>query len=289
MKSGSSTVAGVLLRLAHRRGATTLPKGDPCRLRVDHSSAVHQQYGERDRDKSYLISLLREPTKRAISHFFHFHVSEKKTDPTDAIFQAFFSEFEGTYSNYYVKDLSTRPIDLSKVSLQKIVKDILKQYDFIAITERLDESLVVFKMLLGLELDDILYMSAKSSGSFTTGPIDRPCIYLTPAFISKGMKAFFESTYWERYMRADQLLYKAAVKSLDNTIDSLGREIVEEEVAAFRKAQMYAHAKCDERTVYRCNTKGEFVGKNATCYMWDIGCGYECLNEITIENGELVG
>jgi hypothetical protein len=289
MKTASSTVAGVLLRLAHRRGATTLPEGGPCRLRVDHSSAIHQKYGERDRDRSYLISLLREPTKRAISHFFHFYVSEKKTDPTDAHFEAFFSEFEATYSNYYIKDLATGPVDLSRVSLQKSVKEVLKQYDFIAITERMDESLVVFKMLLGLELDDILYMSAKSSGSFTTGPTARPCIYLTPAFISKGMKAFFDSKYWERYTRADQLLYKAAVKSLDNTIDSLGRDKVKEEVAVFRKAQAYAHAKCDERTVYRCNSRGEFIGRNATCYMWDIGCGYQCLNEISIENGELVG
>jgi len=282
MKTASSTVAGVLLRLAHRKGAFLLDEGGLCRMRVDHSSAQHQKYADRDKKRSYLISLLREPTKRAISHFFHFHVSERKTDPTDANFQTFFRDGAEKWSNYYTKDLTMRDIDLQEEPHGEIVNDILTQYNFIAITERMDESLVVFKMLLGLELEDILYMSAKSSGSFTSGPPNRPCIYLTPSFVSKGMKEFFASEYWENYMKADRLLYKAAIKSLDNTIEALGRQKVEQEVATFRKAQEYTQDKCDERTIYRCNSKGANVGRNATCLMWDIGCGYECLNEISV-------
>lgn len=287
MKTGSSTVSGILLRIAHLKGEKLLSKGSRCRMRVDHSSARSMRYAFRNKKKSFLMSLLRDPTKRAISHFFHFQVSQSKVDPTDEIFQHFFVKNERRWSNYYTKDLSMRDIDLKEEFPEKLVQDILKQYNFIAITERMDESLVVFKILLGLDFEDILYMSAKSSGSFTTGPEERPCIYLTPAFISAGMKEFFASEYWQEYTRVDNLLYQAAVQSLDNTIDALGREKVEAELATFRKVKTYTHDKCNDRTVYRCNAKGEQIGQNSTCYMWDIGCGYDCMNEVSVERDVL--
>jgi hypothetical protein len=39
-------------------------------------------------------------------------------------------------------------------------------YDFIAITERMDESAVELQMLLGLPLADVLYLNAKTSGGY---------------------------------------------------------------------------------------------------------------------------
>ena len=89
MKTGSSTMAGVMLRLAHRKGKELLESG-PCRMRIDHSSATKLEYARRNKKRSYMISLLREPTKRAISQYFHFRVSEKKEDPIDENFQNYF-------------------------------------------------------------------------------------------------------------------------------------------------------------------------------------------------------
>jgi hypothetical protein len=273
----------------------------PCRMRIDHSSAHKMEYAIRKKDKSYLISLLRDPTKRAISHYFHFIVSEQKQDPTDENFQRFFSQHAGSWSNYYTKDLSmkqgrrthwttgesTATTTATAYQDSRTVQQILNQYNFIAITERLDESLVVLKLLLGLDTEDILYMSAKKHGSFTAGPPSHPCVYITPSFLTSGMQHFFQSEYWQSYIRLDQLLYNAAIQSLDNTIESLGHQKVQEELVLFRKARAYAQERCQERTVYRCNSKGEFVGSNSTCYFWDIGCGYECLNEISVANDVL--
>jgi Galactose-3-O-sulfotransferase len=280
MKTGSSTLAGVYLRLAHRKGKLLNPSGGLCKIRIDHSSAQEMEYGSRDKSRSFLISMLREPTKRSISAYFHFRASEQREAPIDVNFQSYFLANQ-QFSNYYIKDLAMREINFTSSDNDPylLVQEIIDSFDFIAITERLDESLVVMKMLLGLEVADILYMSAKQGGSFTTGPKSTPCIYLIPSFLSNGMKAFFVSESWKEYVKLDTLLYKAANKSLDNTIDALGRPEFENQLSHFREVLARAHIRCENETIYRCDPAGNYRGsENATCLLWDIGCGYECLN-----------
>jgi hypothetical protein len=306
MKTGSSTVAGIILRMAHRYspnvGDDSVSK--PCRLRIDHSSAQIMNYSHRKRSQSFLLSLLRDPTQRAVSHYFHFQVSEDKEDPTDNNFQNFFRSKTQRWSNYYIKDLGMDDyqfddeeflkesyIHSKSISSKndKIVKKILEAYDFIAITERLDESLVVLKHLLNLEMEDILYMSAKKHGSFTAGAPGGRCIYIIPSFRTEGMNNFFQSRYWQNYIHLDQRLYDAVVESLDRTIDYLGRELIQQDLQLFLRARKSAQELCESHTIYRCDSKGAFVGAvNSTCYLWDIGCGYACLNDLTIEpSGEV--
>jgi hypothetical protein len=311
MKTGSSTLAGVILRLANRKSKELLPDSHvPCKLRMDHSSATSMDYANRDKKKSFLMSLLRDPTKRAISHvchflctsvysnfsrlaltiffqFFHFRVSDEGLQPIDQVFQQWVYDRKNVYSNYYVKDLTTKPIhglkDMEDYS--ELVQTIIDEFDFIGITERMDESLVVLKMLLDLKLGDILYMSAKTQGSFTSaGGGDGPrCIYIIPSFLTPGMKEFFQSDYWKRYIAADVALYEAAQASLDKTIEKLGRQEFEENLSAFQIAKEKAQIGCEDRTIYRCNPAGEYVAKNSTCLMWDVGCGYECLDEFGLQ------
>jgi hypothetical protein len=42
----------------------------------------------------------------------------------------------------------------------------MEDYDFIGMVERMDESLVIMKMLLQLDMNDILYLSAKHGGGY---------------------------------------------------------------------------------------------------------------------------
>lgn len=297
MKVGSSTLAGVILRIAKLKGQELLSPKTECNMRIDHSSARHMQYAQRNPQKSFLVSLLRDPTKRAISQFFHFRVSTAGVVPTDKNFQRSVTGGKfgapsklafGAMSNYYMKDLTFRP-DMEKELRMKnrthyddLVQELLDQYDFIGITERMDESLVVLKMLLHLDLDHILYMSAKSAGFTSTGNPQEPCTYLVPSFLTPGMQEFFSSNFWRDYVAADNALYKAAWASLDRTIDRLGRDVFQQELADFRRMLQEAHAQCASSTVYKCNAQGDFVGdKNSTCVMWDIGCGNECLDDFS--------
>ena len=53
--------------------------------------------------------------------------------------------------------------------LRKKVRHVIQEYDFIGIVERIDESLVIIKILLNLQLTDILLPSGgevKQSGSY---------------------------------------------------------------------------------------------------------------------------
>ena len=132
-------------------------------------------------------------------------------DPTDRIFQQ--EVLTQVYNNYYIRDLALRNISNSP-NYEVIVKEIIDGYNFIAITERLDESLVVLKMLLSIELEDVLYVRERSQGGFSNGPLTRPCLYIWPSFVTSGMKAFFASKKWENQVKGDYILYEAAKKVL---------------------------------------------------------------------------
>ena len=86
MKVGSTTMVGVLLRLAHNR-SPWMKDNIKCKHRAMHGSALSFEFDKRDRSKSFLFSLLRHPTKRAVSEFFHFGVANTQTEPTDVNFR----------------------------------------------------------------------------------------------------------------------------------------------------------------------------------------------------------
>ncbi len=208
-KAGSTTVSGIVMRLAHRRAQrhmleqksrlqhllypgktiTSSPPldatGDSPRLvcdhRTNHGSAVSYQYAVRDKNRSFLLSIIRNPTRRAISYFFYFGVTADKKEPTDANFREYL--LEKMPPNLFLEDLSVYPINRTNIrdlNYTRIVQDVLDEYDFIAILERFDESLVALKMILNLDFEDILYVRDRSEGSFSNGDEQRPCVYLRP-------------------------------------------------------------------------------------------------------------
>mmetsp|Transcript_9841 Transcript_9841/g.17978 ORF Transcript_9841/g.17978 Transcript_9841/m.17978 type:complete len:195 (+) Transcript_9841:3-587(+) len=169
------------------------------------------------------------------------------------------------------------------VNYTAVVDDILQAYDFIAITERMDESLVVLKLLLNLTMKEILYIApARSQGSYSNGPAaTRPCVYIMPSFLSPEMNDYLQSDDWKRRIVGDELLYMAAYKSLDRTIDALGRDRVQRILSQFKKAQAYVQAQCQGQIRSMCDENGNVV-RNKTCYIWGEGCDYQCLNSLTL-------
>jgi len=283
LKSGSTTVAATVMRIAHRKAHLVQGQVNytiACKHRAIHGAAfTNLHFHKRVKEKSFLFSVIRDPTKRAISEFFHFSVSVHLKDPTDRIFQQELSA--PFFNNYYIRDLALRQTP-TPAKYEQTVKEIIDGYNFIAITERLDESLVVFKMLLHLELEDILYVRERSQGSFSNGPpLTRPCLYVWPSFVTKGMKAFFASKKWENQVKGDYMLYEAAKKSLDLTIERLGRVRFEGELARFKAALKTAQEVCGPRAVSMCKEDGS-PAKNTTCYIWGEGCSHACLDEIKV-------
>ena len=174
-KTGSSTTSGVNLRIARnvaRRIHGNATEGTFCPCRYDHVKRPHSAqvaFGDRNLDQSFLWTVIRDPTRRAISSFFHFRVSRRGVNATDDKFQSFLQSRH--MKDYYLDSLSLSR-NGTRQSATSIAQGILNDYNFIGVTERMDESLVVLQFLLGLELDDILYLSAKQKGSYDAGGYD---------------------------------------------------------------------------------------------------------------------
>jgi len=336
-KVGSTTMNNIVLRLGHNRGKARSSevvdrsaraaewKNPPrCHMRTMHGDALSMEYHKRNKKKSYLFSLTRDPTKRFISEFFHFIVTHGHVEPTDANFINY--AMHENALNPLIRDLTMDPKlwdrmqddmehHLRKLSTKKnsgyfrkhkarrnlprnhhlvnytvVVEEILEAYDFIAVTERMDESLVAFKLLLGLDVEEILYATAASraSGSFSNGPKEEPCVYIIPSFLTDGMKQYFYdyqyNEAWRIFSYGDALLHRAAEASLDRTIHEVfGKERFEKELEEFRNAKAYAQAICSEEPdliVGMCDDSGRRIPiENRTCYIWAEGCDQKCLNE----------
>ena len=104
--------------------------------RYDHGpwdNPAHSLFKDRFQDQSFLWSVIRDPTKRAVSQFFHFEVSRRKGEPTDSRFKRFLLEDKKQFlTDYYYQTLSTKSrFDRRKNDPIETANDILAEYDFI--------------------------------------------------------------------------------------------------------------------------------------------------------------
>jgi hypothetical protein len=279
MKVGGSTAAGVHIRIAQRlakKRNNNNNKWWSCQGRWDHALAHRMEYDKRNTSGggSFLWTMLREPTKRAVSQFFHFKVSRENVTPTDEYMLQDLA-MDTQYAHYYLRYLSTKQAkQVNENTGIEIIHSILHDYDFIGITERFDESIVALLMILNLHLSDGLYLDSKTSGSY-----DDKCIYIQPSFVSSRMQKYFTSPFWQRKVKWDTALYHAANRSLDMTIDALGRVAFQDTLSKFRQLQALGREHCASREVFPCTSQGE-VNKHVSCLWIDSGCGSDCLDSI---------
>lgn len=326
-KTGSTTMTGIVLRLVHNRGQKI--GFDKCKHRSIHGSGRSFEFGQRNKSRSFLFSIIRDPQARALSQIFHFDVTVGRHEPTDEfVMQKLLQKYNHMH---YLNDLRVRDYVTSHEASRKhqlalhmgydsvqsqanalaksspevvrhyervwkqwrefgsnvtehmVIGDILEDYDFIAIMERMDESLVVLQMLLNLTTKEILYTRARSGGSFSNGFKDRPCIYILPGFTSPGMKEFLASDEWKEHVAADMEFFKAAHKSLDRTIEALGRQEFNHRLSIFQNALKLAAINCAGRVRTMCTAGGEVIRPvNTTCYVWGEGCDHDCIDELEL-------
>jgi Galactose-3-O-sulfotransferase len=290
-KTGSSTSSGVNLRISRALAWRQNRPYEFCKARFDHGpwvdSPAAAMYGNRNRDSSILWTIVREPTKRAVSLFFHFQVSRMGVEPTDNNFRRFLTEQNPSKKyNYYLHNLSLKPFNATIDDPAQVANDILASYDFIGVTERMDESYVALAMLLRLPLSDVLYLSAKTSGGYDDAGQDGKCAFIRPSFVTEGMQAFFDGDDWQAKVKYDLAFYRAVNRSLDATIDRLGRRTFEKNLARLREAQKVARDRCLSSTVFPCDADGNFVPPDKTdCVFTDYGCAFECLDRVAYDLG----
>jgi len=266
-----------------------------CKVRFEHGTAI-TTVPNRDQAASFLWTVIRNPTKRAISQFFHFHVSRGKVEPSDANFQDTIIKNPLKFKSVYLRLLRHRqpavPPHIEERSINPnayTVGAIIEDFDFIAITERMEESLVVLQYLLNLPLDDILFLSAKVSGGFDDGRFQYKCFHIIPSFVTPGMRDFFQhNTTWHEMSRWDRLLHEVANQSLDRTIEKIGRKRVDSAVMRLRHALRDIQDRCAHTAVFPCSVAGERLtgAANQLDCMWvDMGCGTPCIDQYVKERG----
>jgi hypothetical protein len=293
VKTGSSTGVGIHLRIAsnearrrQRRRMHGFNSSSMCPVVYGHNHA-YQEFSGRNHTSggSFLWSLLRDPTSRLVSSYFFHRISRKRENPVDHAFMKWInggeSELGHWRHDHYLHWLSTpQPFVKGQSDPVQVINDIILEYDFIGVTERMEDVAVVLAMLLGLPLADVLYIEgAKQQGGWDDGAFT--CAYLVPSFISPGMEEYFYTPRFQNGVRWDHILHQAANRSLDLTIDRLGRQQFDAHLLSFRHAQAVVQTKCLPGTVFPCTAQGR--SKNTTCLYLDAACSFDCLDEVANE------
>lgn len=295
LKVGSTTAAGVTVRMARlgaRRHLLRLNSSihnetldyTMCQNHFTHGrqiidgvamSVAERIFGARSKSQSFLWTTLRDPTKRMVSQFFHFMVSRSAMEPTDANFRSYIDTWWEERHDYYLGTLAfTRRFNRTIHDPIQVANHMLDNYDFVAITERMDESLVVLAMLLQVPLTDLLHLNSKQSGRY-----DDLCKFIQPSFVSPAMQTYFSSAEWQDRIQYDHALYVAANRSLDMTIQLLGRSEVQANLKRYRSMQVIAERECLPVTVFPCDAQGRPNRVN-DCLRSDLACGLDCLDRV---------
>ena len=291
-------MAGVALRVAHalgkrqalEGGESTIPENQQvCRARVSHNWSKQSKfdYSSRDRGKSFLFTMLRDPKRRAVSEY-NWQVGMTGIKPSEENFLHHLRSIRNFQLGLVVdstqKNRAKETNDIGEIF--ELVSKALGEFDFIGLLERLDESLVALQFILGLETRDIVHTKSKQSGGYVlvksrANNFRGECKLVPKTSVSRGVEAYFGASEWERNNRGDDLLYEAANQSLDRTIDAIGRSNFDELLARYRFAQALADMKC--QPMFPCKDNGHVRAKKeptSECFLWDLGCNYQCLERL---------
>ena len=297
MEASSNIFASVTARIARnmgrreqqQNGASGKNTTNVCTTRLMSQRAM--RYRDRVPKKSFLWSVVREPVARLVSKFYHFGDVGKRSGTyttTLSKFQNFVFNNAFQDYGYYFRSLATdRRMSPGQKEHELDTRELLESYDFLGVAERMDESLAVLKIILNLDIQDVLYlpMPKASPNDRVSDNVDyfdlwkrTECKPIPKPEISLEMKEWFYSEEFEAFIEADVMFYKAVNASLDRTIAELGRDLVEKTVKQVQWAQKLVQKEC-QNTRFPCSSEGE-VQKKTDCLFNDIGCGYKCLDEV---------
>ena len=168
---------------------------------------------------------------------------------------------------------------------------IINGYDFLAVNERMDESLAVLAMLAQVPLADLVVISSKIAGGYDGGN-GRSCVKLQKKWTTPNIDEYIEGDY-QIANKDDYLLYNVAQRSLEKTIDALGRQRVEENVELLRSLQQQNEEQCSRKITMPCpepknalKIKDHRRRTTESCYFSDIGCGHACTDVVFADHAD---
>ena len=299
-KAASSTGSGVALRIA-------LPRNLP--VQYKHVLGHRSFYKNRIVEKSFLFTSVRDPAKRKLSwDAWSCSVAKGTQIPEDRALEKLTQTYNnsdidrangrGGHQLSYASLRYTRPYSawdpkgnvttvINPRRLQASAKQLLLDYDFILLVERMEESLVAMSLVMGVSLGDVLVASsAKVAGASYFLPAhgrNKACMPLFPYRMTAKIKSYIESNEWRAMNYGDYLLHAALNQSLDRTIDeTIGRAKFESNLEEYRRLSRKMKRYCEGRVHFPCTTNGQAqpLKSQADCYLQDFGCGHPCMDEM---------
>ena len=230
-KSASSTMAGLVLRIAHRKQCSI--------VQWQHGSARQQQQQRnlsatfhKDRQNILLVAPIRNPSHRAMSDLYFHRVSlqpnhqqqqqqqQRRQQPSDSFIVKGLEQIQANYITEYTRlwpssssntDSNTDAKKKQKKfnhqnnsteqspqrdsphqSTVEIVESILQNYDFLFLVEELSQSMLVFAWLTGLTVGDVMVASSKQSGTWYSQT--QNCVRLIPPQLTPAIQDYFEES-----------------------------------------------------------------------------------------------
>ena len=107
----------------------------------------------------------------------------------------------------------------------------------------------------------------------------------------------YNNSTWTNYIYAEELLYKLVNYSLDITINNtIGYDIFYNKLKLFKQAQKRVNEVCNNYTlndlqmdenntnfIGPCNPITGSINYNNDCLQYDMGCGFNCLDQVANE------
>jgi len=201
---------------------------------VEHP-CIHMNCGARDKTKSFLWTIMRHPNERAISHY-GMHIGFGNWTSSENEFMNKLQTNIFFRPNTQLWWMASENIEAPKNKEKDIsfyVKDVLEQYNFIGIFERLHESIVVLSMLIGVNVHDVLLKFRPSS------VVSGGCLYEAnwrqASWLTPNMTLYMKTPQWRKKQQGDFLLYDLVNQKLDATIELLGKEKVKKNLEIFNR------------------------------------------------------
>ena len=296
------------------------------RLEGDNNNSNNIQFAFARHD-SFVFTTIRNPASRALSSI-SFHVLSRSNGSSQVVndsyndnvtSQTILRELQGNTGNHYgAISEGQGGFQLRYTSFHSIppysawspqrpthvhhpdrvvasVNRTLRSYDFVLVTERMDESLVALALILGIDVGSVLVTSSKVAGSRrfhlakrAGKPLECLPIASTPKSPSPGVVAYLESDAWKASNYGDYLLWHAANQSLDHTIAHvIGRRRFEAALTDYRRWQALERQYCAPNVVFPCSDAGKpqlHLSKDSCYYrVYDFGCGYKCIDRLLLQ------
>jgi len=254
---------------------------------------------------AFYTTIVREPLTRCIADAFHrgsirgMRVCTQTKGTCDhVLMQEYINK---SCVNFMTRHAATRSFMPPSPGEDPPANLLTSYYDFVAVTERFDESMVVLKKILGLEFTDILYTIARSDSALSRDRISNGYDYMSHSYkdLDPNMQRW-AYTQMNSKRNYDMQFYLDALAELDNWITAYpgGRPAFEADLSKYRSMLKIAQMECQhfaDESKARLGTDGYLkvdnkkVGHAPDCLWNDYGCGDQCMDDVAKKHGWMTG